>query len=80
MVLYSIPSGNLMGFYSDLMEFYSNSMGFYSDLIGYEWDIPSGNLTQLLKMTQSKLWIFPLKMVIFHSHVKFLEGSWNELV
>ena len=26
-------------------------MGFYSDLMGYEWDVPSGNLTDRLKMT-----------------------------
>ena len=24
-------------------------------------------------------WIFPLKMVIFHSYVNLLEGSYNEL-
>ena len=28
----------------------SATYGFYSDLMGYEWDVPSGKLTQLLNM------------------------------
>ena len=36
--------------------------------------LPSGNLL-LLKMTQSKQWIFPLKVVIFHSYVSLPEGT-----
>ena len=37
-------------------------------------EIPSGNLTWLLKMVHLQ-WIFPLKMVIFHSYVSLPEGT-----
>ena len=36
--------------------------------------LPSGNLTELLKMDSSQ-WVFPLKIVIFHSYVSFPEGK-----
>ena len=38
--------------------------------------LPSGNLTQLLKMAIYRYlqWIFPLKIVIFHSYVSLPEG------
>ena len=35
--------------------------------------LPSGNLTQLLKMAHLQ-WIYPLKMVICHSYVSLPEG------
>ena len=38
--------------------------------------VPSGNLTQLWKITIEIVVIFPWQIVIFHSYVKLPEGTW----
>ena len=39
------------------------------------WEVPSGNLTWLSKITIDIVRVFPFRIAIFHSYVKLPEGN-----
>ena len=52
----------LMGFYSDQMDSNGILMGFYIDQMGYQWDLPSGNLSQFaIDAIAIEIVSFPIK-------------------